>query len=69
MDTTSLVNPDLCPDMRGLCERVDLPCLFSLQDEVLELKRSLGTSINRQLMLEDLLLAAMEAFRPLPKET
>ncbi len=69
MDTISLVNPDLCPDMRGLCERVDLRCLFKLQDEVLSLKRSLGTSVNRQLMLEDVLLATMEAFRPLSKET
>ena len=68
-DTISLANPDLYPDIRSLSARVDLRCLFKLQDEVLNLKRNLGKSVNRQLLLEDLLLASMDAFRPVSRET
>jgi DNA polymerase-3 subunit delta' len=68
-DTTSLANPDLYQEIRGLCARVDLRCLFKLQDEVLDFKRNVGTSMNRQLMLEDMLLASIETFCPESRET
>ena len=56
-DATCLDNQDFYQDLDGLSKQVDLRCLFRLLDEMIEYKRLSDVPLNRQLLLEDILLA------------
>lgn len=50
-------NQDLAPTLQSLAERIDLQRLYAFLDKVAETFRLLGTSANKRLMLEGLLIA------------
>ncbi len=57
-----LDNPDLYQEFRGLSAQVDLRSGFGFQDRLLRLRGMADTSLNRQLQVEDILLAWNDLF-------
>lgn len=54
-------NPDLAAGLRRIAEALDLGAMFGLRDRLIETRRLLGASLNPQLLLEDALLAWLDA--------
>lgn len=52
----NLRNPDLLDNLQVMAEKLDLIWLYSFQDKLKQAGRLAETSINRQLLLEDLLI-------------
>lgn len=59
-----LHNPDLRPRLQSLSGRLDLVSLGECWDRLLQANRALGTNINRQLLLEELLISWAELGQP-----
>jgi DNA polymerase-3 subunit delta' len=57
-----LNNPDVGNELRVLADRIDPESLFSLYESMLRLRGLQHTSLNRQLMLEDIFLAWRRTF-------
>lgn len=55
--SASLQNPDLRSALQDLVNQLDLPQLFEIHDRLKSALRMVPTSINDQLLVEDLLLA------------
>ncbi|QPK63446.1 DNA polymerase III subunit delta' [Methylomonas sp. LL1] len=55
-DTRQLHNPDMKKSLQALAERLELTGLYPFYDSLLNAKSQLGTQINKQLMLEQLLI-------------
>lgn len=56
-----VVNLDLIQDLRRLAESLDLETLFWLRERLVERRLLPSTTVNRQLLLEDVLLGWLEA--------
>jgi DNA polymerase-3 subunit delta' len=56
-DANRLNNPDFYQNLNGLSSRADLRYLFGLYTEMIEFKRVSESSLNPQLLREDILLA------------
>lgn len=52
----TIYNPDLGASLQELAGRLDLKSLYRLYDLVLASRRRLDTQINKQLMLEEILI-------------
>lgn len=59
---THLDNSDLYQEFRGLSGKVDLKSGFRFQDRLLRYKGMMEITLNRQLLVEDVLLAWIELF-------
>ncbi|MDD2760173.1 MAG: DNA polymerase III subunit delta' [Methylomonas sp.] len=55
-DTGSLQNPDFKKSLQALAERLELTGLYRFYDDLLMAQAQLGTQINKQLMLEQILI-------------
>ena len=55
-ETCTLFNPDLKIPLQELAQRLELKCLFQYYDLILNCKQQLKTQINKQLMLEEILI-------------
>ena len=55
-DGAQLANPDQATVFQGLAERVDSKVLYGLVDQVLQVRRAVGSNLNHQLALESLLI-------------
>jgi DNA polymerase-3 subunit delta' len=60
-DARLLRNPDLAGRLQALCETVDLVRLYRYSDRLQEARRSLGSSANARLLLEELLILWSQA--------
>lgn len=60
-EDTGLVNMDMARGLRRLAESLDLETLFGLRDRLIEARRLLGGTVNRPMLLEDILLAWLQA--------
>jgi hypothetical protein len=58
-----LNNPDINRELRVLASRIDLDALFALYDVVLQHRRLRDGTFNRQLLLEEILMAWKTAFQ------
>lgn len=56
LDTQRLSNPDLKKSLQALSERLELKSLYSYYDSLLISKSQLTTQLNKQLMVEQLLI-------------
>ena len=66
IDHKYLENSDFCSRLHGLSESLDLQSLFKFHDQLLEFKGMLSGSLNKQLMLDDLLIGWSEVCRSEP---
>ena len=51
-----LDNPDFYLELVGISKQADLSCIYGLMDEMVEFKRLLDSSLNPQLLREDIVL-------------
>lgn len=56
IDTTGIVNPDFKKPLQALAERLELKRLYSYYDSLLLSRSQLTTQINKQLLMERLLI-------------
>ncbi|OQW65883.1 MAG: DNA polymerase III subunit delta' [Proteobacteria bacterium ST_bin11] len=56
-DSPAIANPDLKNALQALAERLELKRLYRFYDNVLTTKSQLNTQLNKQLMLEQLLIS------------
>lgn len=59
----NLYNPDLKPQLISLSEGIDLKKLYQLYDVLLQSRMRMDTSVNRQLMIEEILIQWYEINR------
>lgn len=60
-ENAELVNADMARGLRRLAESLDLETLFGLRDHLIESRRLLNGTVNKPMLLEDLLLAWLQA--------
>jgi DNA polymerase-3 subunit delta' len=51
-----LLNPDLASDLQRLLAKLDLKALYAYYDKVLISRAQLSTQLNKQLLIESLLI-------------
>jgi DNA polymerase-3 subunit delta' len=51
-----LLNPDLASDLQRLWAKLDLKALYAYYDKVLISRAQLSTQLNKQLLIESLLI-------------
>jgi DNA polymerase-3 subunit delta' len=56
-ESPTLANPDLKNALQALAERLELKRLYRFYDNVLTTKSQLNTQLNKQLMVEQLLIS------------
>jgi len=62
LDSEALLNPDLKNPLHALAQRIELNRLFAHYDDLLTMRSQLYTQLNKQMLMEQLLIAWRQLF-------
>jgi len=62
LDSEALLNPDLKNPLQALAQRIELDRLFAHYDDLLTIRSQLYTQLNKQMLMEQLLIAWCQLF-------